>query len=89
MSAMAEQIVEQFNEIVKPDGGSVAFMSATDGVLHVRYDPGTNEECESCVITPDTLAGMMQDMVASLDPTIRQVEVHSSTSPQPSTPPSH
>lgn len=77
MSVMAEQVVEQFNEIVKPDGGSVAFVSAADGVLHVRYEPGTNEECETCVITPDALAAMMQDMVAALDPTIRQVEVHS------------
>ena len=70
MSAGAEQVVEQFNEIVKPDGGSVTFVSATDGVLRVQYAPGSNEECETCVMTADALAGMMKDMVTSLDPSI-------------------
>jgi len=77
MSAGAEQVVEQFNEIVKPDGGSVTFVSATDGVLRVQYAPGSNEECETCVMTADALAGMMKDMVTSLDPSITNVEVQS------------
>ena len=77
MSAGAEQVVEQFNEIVKPDGGRVTFVSATDGVLRVQYAPGSNEECETCVMTADALAGMMKDMVTSLDPSITNVEVQS------------
>lgn len=74
MSA-AEQVVEQFNEIVKPDGGSIAFVSADAGVLRVRYAPGKNEECESCVMPPDALGAMMKDMVQTLDPSIQEVEV--------------
>ncbi len=81
MSAGAEPIVEQvvlqFNEIVKPDGGSVSFVSAKDGVLCVRYAPGKNEECEACVIEPDTLAVMMKDMLITLDPSIKDVIVQS------------
>jgi Fe-S cluster biogenesis protein NfuA len=75
MSAMAQQVVEQFNEIVKPDGGSVTFVSADDGVLRVRYAPGSNDECETCVMAPDSLAAMMKDMVQGLDPSIQQVEI--------------
>ncbi len=75
MSEGARQVVEQFDEIVKPDGGSVRFVSAEDGVLRVRYAPGTNEECETCVITPDALASMMKDMVVTIDPAITDVEI--------------
>ena len=79
MSAGAEevvdQVVSQFNEIVKPDGGSVRFVSADGGVLRVQYAPGANDECEACVMSPDALAGMMKDMVMTLDPSIKDVEV--------------
>lgn len=75
MSEGARQVVEQFDEIVKPDGGRVRFVSAEGGVLRVRYAPGTNEECESCVMSPEALAGMMQDMVATLDASITRVDV--------------
>ena len=75
MSAEAQQVVEQFNEIVKPDGGSVTFLSADGGVLRVRYAAGSNEECETCVMTADALAAMMKDMVQGLDPSIQNVEI--------------
>ena len=75
MNVGAEQVVEQFNEIVKPDGGSVTFVSAVGGVLRVRYAPGSNQECETCVLTPDALAAMMKDSIRSLDPSIHEVEI--------------
>ncbi len=74
---VVDQVVSQFNEIVKPDGGSVSFVSSDEGILRVRYSPGNHEECEACVMTPDALAGMMKDMVMTLDPTITDVEVQS------------
>ncbi|MBJ20691.1 MAG: NifU family protein [bacterium] len=74
---VVDQVVSQFNEIVKPDGGSVSFVSANDGILRVRYAPGKNEECETCVMTPEALAGMIKDMVMTLDPSITDVEVQS------------
>ena len=75
MSEGARQVVEQFNEIVKPEGGSVSLVSMEDGVLRVRYVPGVNEECAECVMEPDALAAMMKDMVVTLDPAISEVEV--------------
>jgi Fe-S cluster biogenesis protein NfuA len=81
MSASAEeavdQVVSQFNEIVKPDGGSVRFVSADGGILRVQYAPGSNEECETCVMSADALAGMMKDMVMTLAPSITDVQVES------------
>ena len=75
MSEGARQVVEQFNEIVKPEGGSISLVSTEQGVLRVRYVPGVNEECAECVMEPDALAAMMKDMVVTLDPNISEVEV--------------
>ena len=75
MSQSARQVVEQFNEIVKPEGGSVTLLSDAEGVLRVRYVPGVNEECAECVMEPDALGAMMKDMIITLDPSITAVEV--------------
>ena len=74
---LVDQVVTQFNEIVKPDGGEVSLVSAEGGVLRVRYAAGTNEECETCVLSADALAAMMKDMVTTLDPSITDVKVES------------
>ena len=71
------QVVAQFNEIVKPDGGAVTFVSADDGVLRVHYAPGENEACKTCVMSADALSGMIKDMVITLEPSITDVEVQS------------
>lgn len=73
--AIANQVVLQFNEIVKPDGGEVSLVALEPGVLRVRYVPGQNDECETCVMSSDALAAMMQDMVATLEPSIERVEI--------------
>jgi len=77
MPTGAQQVVEQFNEIVAPEGGSVSLLSATDGVLRVRYVPGVNEACAECIMEPEALAGMMKDMLVTLDPDIKDVFVES------------
>lgn len=68
-------VVSQFDEIVKPDGGQVVLLDANASTLRVRYQPGRNDECESCVMTSDTLAAMMKDMLSSLAPSISDVAV--------------
>lgn len=69
------EVVSQFDEIVKPEGGQVVFLDANASTLRVRYQPGRNDECESCVMTSDTLAVMMKDMLSSLVPSISDVAV--------------
>ena len=81
MSEGARQVVEQFHEIVKPEGGSVSLLGVEGGVLSVRYVPGVNEECADCIMEPDALAAMMKDMLGSLDPSISDVRVEAESSP--------
>lgn len=75
MSEGTRQVVLQFDEIVKPEGGRVTFLSDDGGILRVRYVPGVNEACAECVMEPEALGAMMKDMVATLDPSITAVEV--------------
>ena len=74
-AAGAELVVGHFDEIVKPDGGSVRLLAREGDQLRVGYKPGTNEECASCTISPDQLAEMMRDLLRDHDPGIAEVLV--------------
>lgn len=75
MTAGVDAVVETFDEIVKPDGGSVTLVAVDGSTLRIRYAPGVNEECATCVMEPDALAGMMQDMLKQHAPSIESVVV--------------
>lgn len=75
MAEGAELVVAHFDEIVKPDGGSVRILGRDGEKLRVGYFPGVNEECETCIIEPDALAGMMQDLLRDHAPDITEVVI--------------
>lgn len=57
------RVIEAFDEIVRPEGGSVSFMALEGGKLRVAYVAGVNEECPTCVMEPEALGLMMHDML--------------------------
>ena len=75
MAVGAELVVDHFDEIVKPDGGSVRLLGREGERLRVGYRPGTNEECASCTISADQLAEMMRELLRDHDPGIVEVLV--------------
>ena len=75
MSEAVQQVVEQFDEIVKPEGGQIRLRDFEQGVLRVRYRPGVNEECAECVMEPEALGAMMHDMLKGLNDDVLRVEV--------------
>ena len=75
MSAGVEQVVAHFDEIVKPDGGSVKLLDRQGDTLRVTYNPGVNEDCASCVIPGADLANMMKELVREQDASIAEVVV--------------
>jgi hypothetical protein len=75
MSAGVDQVVAHFDEIVKPDGGSVKLLDRQGDTLRVSYNPGVNEECASCVIPGADLANMMKELVREQDASISEVVV--------------
>ncbi|MCH2170794.1 NifU family protein [Myxococcota bacterium] len=70
-----DAVVETFDEIVKPDGGSVKLVAVEGSTLRIHYAPGVNEECATCVMEPEALAGMMEDMLKQHEPSIDSVVV--------------
>ena len=75
MSAGVDQVVAHFDEIVKPDGGSVRLLDRQGDTLRVAYSPGSNEECATCVIPGPDLANMMKELVREQDASITEVVV--------------
>jgi Fe-S cluster biogenesis protein NfuA len=79
MADGAALVVEHFDEIVKPDGGTVRLLGREGDTLRVGYRAGVNEECETCVISADQLSEMMRDLLRDHDPGIEQVRVEELT----------
>lgn len=57
------RVIEAFDGIVQSDGGRVSFVAVEGGRLRVAYAPGFNADCPTCVMEPDALGQMMQDML--------------------------
>ena len=70
-----QAVIEAFDEIVKPDGGSFSLLAVEEDVLRVAYSKGVNEQCVECIMEPDALAGMKKDMLVDQAPGIREVAV--------------
>jgi Fe-S cluster biogenesis protein NfuA len=75
VSDAVERVLREFGEIVRPDGGSVELIAVEGETLRVAYRPGHNEQCASCVISPENLRDMLLDVLPQHDPSIRRVEV--------------
>ena len=75
MAEGAQLVIEHFDEIVKPDGGSVTLLAREGDRLRIAYAPGVNEQCESCVIPLADLANMMKELLRDHDPSITEVLV--------------
>ena len=61
--------------LVQPDGGNIELVSLDGGTMKIRYLPGTNEECETCVLDPNDLCALMEEALERQDPTIKKVEL--------------
>ena len=79
LDAEIVRVIEAFDEIVRPEGGSVSFIDLDGGRLRVAYVAGVNEDCPTCVMEPDALGHMMHDMLRAHAPGIEEVVVHLAT----------
>jgi Fe-S cluster biogenesis protein NfuA len=61
--------------MVEPDGGDLEFLGIEGGVVRVRYRPGHNEECETCVLEPADLRDLMLEVVQRQEPAITDIEI--------------
>ena len=66
---IATTLVNQFDRMVKRDGGSVALLGVTDGVIRVAYRPGVAADCadDVCVMPHVELEQLMAETLARRD----------------------
>jgi hypothetical protein len=75
LSEAVKLVVDQFKEIVGADGGEVSLIGIEGDLLRIAYKPGHNEQCASCVISPENLRDMLLDVMPAHDASIRRVDV--------------
>jgi Fe-S cluster biogenesis protein NfuA len=73
MSQSAQAVVDNFQQMVGTDGGKITLLGVKDGVMSVRYAPGTNEACADCVLAPEDLKELMKEAVQMHDASIKDV----------------
>jgi Fe-S cluster biogenesis protein NfuA len=54
------EVIGAMNELVARDGGNVTVLGFEAARLELAYSTGNNDECDTCMITPET----MKDFVA-------------------------
>jgi hypothetical protein len=68
-------LADQFDRMVRRDGGSVTLLGVADGVVRVGYHPGTDPECDdgSCTLPQLELQLLMTETLARRDASLRVV----------------
>ena len=68
-------VIETFRRIVGADGGVLELLGSAADVVSIRYVPGRNEQCASCVLTPTDLQLLLEEAIQRQAPEVRSVEV--------------
>ena len=66
-NAEINEVIDAMNELVARDGGSISVLGYEEGAarLQLEYDTGSNAECNTCLITPDTLRDFVKEGLRS------------------------
>jgi Fe-S cluster biogenesis protein NfuA len=70
--ADARAVVAHFQRMVAADGSMVELAGLEGTRMRVRYAPG---DCSDCVLAPEDLTGMMEEMLARRGSAITKVEL--------------
>ena len=72
---LATTLVNQFDRMVKRDGGAVTLLGVEGDVIRVAYRPGVDETCEGdvCVMPHLELEQLMAETLARRDATLKVV----------------
>jgi Fe-S cluster biogenesis protein NfuA len=68
--SIAEQLVSQFDRMVRRDGGSLQLVGVEDSCIVVSYRKGTAEQCtqDVCVMPHVELQALMAETLAQRHP---------------------
>jgi Fe-S cluster biogenesis protein NfuA len=73
--AAVETVVDNFNRILAADNGQLSFVRRDGGTVILRYLEGKNEECPTCVFTPEDLTALVLEATQKRDASIESVKL--------------
>jgi hypothetical protein len=67
-------VVDYFNRILASDHGLLSFVRREGDTVVLRYREGQNEDCPTCVFTPEDLAALVLEATQKRDTSIASVK---------------
>jgi hypothetical protein len=74
-SPAIEVVVGYFNRILAADNGLLSFIRREGGIVVLRYVAGNNEDCPTCVFTPEDLTALVLEAAQKRDASIASVKL--------------
>lgn len=68
----ARAVIAHFRQMLGADGSELTLRYVHGNVLHVSYRRG---ECDDCVLDPDDLKGMMEELLQRRRSSLNKVEL--------------
>jgi Fe-S cluster biogenesis protein NfuA len=72
---LVELVVSEVGAPLAMDGGATVLVGVAEGVAHVSYRPGHNEECPECVMSAEDMREYLREALNARAPYIRDVEI--------------
>jgi Fe-S cluster biogenesis protein NfuA len=71
------EVVDAMNQLVQRDGGAIelAAYQPGDPVVRVNYKVGKNDDCDTCLISPEMLKDFLLEGFNSRNLGVRDIEV--------------
>ena len=75
-----DAVVEELNEIVRPDGAVLRIRETTATALRLELDL-SGSSCPECVVPKELMLEILASRVALVDPDVRTIELHDPREP--------
>lgn len=71
------EVLDAMNQLVARDGGALQLASYQpgDAIVHVQYKVGKNEECDTCLISPEMLRDFLLEGFRARELQVEEVQV--------------
>lgn len=75
-----DAVIDELNEIVRPDGAVLRVRETTPTALRLELDL-SESECPECVVPKELMLEILVSRVALVDPDVRTIELHDPREP--------
>jgi hypothetical protein len=76
---LVHMVVAEVGAPLAVGGGATVLIGVEEGVAHVSYRAGHNEDCPECVMSPEDMRDYLREALSARAPYIRDVEIEGFT----------